>query len=547
MEKQRRKRQQGLGQIFLRLLLSTGLAWLALLAVTLSLTLNQALSSMSEKMEEDLEGIAATLAESQSVRDALEGGECPQSLRDYLDILVKNTLDLEIITIAGTDSIRIYHVVPERIGQTFVGGDQNRALAGEAYLSDAVGTMGLQRRAFCPVFDGAGQVIGFVMASTTMGRIQVMRREIVETYLKLAGVLALASLAIAGGLTLLLQRLLHGFSPEGLVQTYLTQSEALKNLDEGLIATDGQGNIQLVNRAAEGMLGQSADRLEGRQIESLISGELGESLLDAQQANIRTSRPNILCTAVVQEEDGRRTGATLILKDRSEVMRQAEQLSGTKHVISTLRSNTHEFMNKLQVISGLLQMGRTEEATEYIGAISAVQSQLVAPILQHIQNANTAALLLGKMDRMRELNIQLTLLANSDLPEHSVYLTTGELVTVVGNLVENAVEAVNAQNGDQPRSVVIQITEDDAGLLILVSDTGSGIAPGDLKRIYAPGFSTKAQEGRGMGMNLIREIVDRRGGSIEVDSEAGAGTTFTLIFNKKRGEQHRDTGDHSGG
>lgn len=547
MEKQRRKRQQGLGQIFLRLLLSTGLAWLALLAVTLSLTLNQALSSMSEKMEEDLEGIAATLAESQSVRDALEGGECPQSLRDYLDILVKNTLDLEIITIAGTDSIRIYHVVPERIGQTFVGGDQNRALAGEAYLSDAVGTMGLQRRAFCPVFDGAGQVIGFVMASTTMGRIQVMRREIVETYLKLAGVLALASLAIAGGLTLLLQRLLHGFSPEGLVQTYLTQSEALKNLDEGLIATDGQGNIQLVNRAAEGMLGQSADRLEGRQIESLISGELGESLLDAQQANIRTSRPNILCTAVVQEEDGRRTGATLILKDRSEVMRQAEQLSGTKHVISTLRSNTHEFMNKLQVISGLLQMGRTEEATEYIGAISAVQSQLVAPILQHIQNANTAALLLGKMDRMRELNIQLTLLANSDLPEHSVYLTTGELVTVVGNLVENAVEAVNAQNGDQPRSVVIQITEDDAGLLILVSDTGSGIAPGDLKRIYTPGFSTKAQEGRGMGMILIREIVDRRGGSIEVDSETGSGTTFTLIFNKKRGEQHRDTGDHSGG
>lgn len=534
MEKQRRK-QQGLGQIFLRLLICTGLAWLALLTVTLSLTLNQALSNMTEKMESDLTAIATTLAGSQSVRNALVQGECPESLARYLDSLLENTPDLEIITIAGTDSVRIYHVVADRIGQAFVGGDQDRVLAGEAYLSNGVGTMGLQRRAFCPVFGADEQVLGFVMASTTMNRIHVMRQEIIGSYLKLAGVLALVTLAIAGGVTLLLRRLLHGFSPEGLVRTYLTQSEALRSLDEGLVTTDGQGCIQLVNQAAEAMLGQSAERLEGTQIEALISSEGGGSLLDKSQANVQTSRPNILCTSVVQETEGRRAGATLILKDRSEAKRQAEQLNGTQHMISTLRSNTHEFMNKLQVISGLLQMGRIEEAKTYIGSISAVQSQLVAPVLQHIQNANTAALLLGKIDHMRELNIQLTLLANSDLPAHSAYLSTEELVTVVGNLVENAIEAVNAQDGNRPRSIVIQLTEDETGLLILVSDTGTGIAPEDMDRIYTPGFSTKAHEGRGMGMNLVREIVRRRGGSIDVDSEAGTGTTFTLIFNNKRG------------
>ena len=136
---------------------------------------------------------------------------------------------------------------------------------------------------------------------------------------------------------------------------------------------------------------------------------------------------------------------------------------------------------------------------------------------------------------MRELDIQPTLLANSSLPEHSAYLSTEELVTVVGNLLENAIEAVDAQNGDRPRSVVAQITEDGTGLLIIVSDTGTGIPPEDLERIYTPGFSTKAPEGRGVGMSLVGEIVARRGGSIEADSEAGAGTTFTLIFNRKRG------------
>lgn len=535
MEERRRKRQQGLGRIFLRLLAWTGLAWLALLGVTLSLTLNQALSSLTEKMESDLTAAAASLAGSRMVREALERGRCSEDMAEYLDALVANTPDLDIITIAGADSVRVYHVVPERIGQQFVGGDQGRALAGEAYLSEGVGTMGLQRRAFCPVFDGEGKVLGFVMASATMDRIQIMRREIVEAYCKLALALALATLAAAAALTLLLRRLLHGFGPEGLVRTYLTQNEALGDLDEGLIATDGQGVVKLVNRAAEAMLGQRAERLEGERLDGIIRDEKGGSLLEKRRENAQTSRPNILCTSIPQEKEGRRTGATLILKDRSEAMRRAEQLNGTRHVISALRANTHEFMNKLQVISGLLQMERLEEAKEYIGAISAVQAKLVAPVLQHIQNANTAALLLGKIDQMRELDIQPTLLANSSLPEHSAYLSTEELVTVVGNLLENAIEAVDAQNRDWPRSVVVQITEDERGLLVIVSDTGTGIPPEDLERIYTPGFSTKAEEGRGVGMGLIREIVARREGSIEVDSEAGTGTTFTLIFNKKRG------------
>ena len=190
MEERRRKRQQGLGRIFLRLLAWTGLAWLALLGVTLSLTLNQALSSLTEKMESDLTAAAASLAGSRMVREALERGRCSEDMAEYLDALVANTPDLDIITIAGADSVRVYHVVPERIGQQFVGGDQGRALAGEAYLSEGVGTMGLQRRAFCPVFDGEGKVLGFVMASATMDRIQIMRREIVEAYCKLALALA---------------------------------------------------------------------------------------------------------------------------------------------------------------------------------------------------------------------------------------------------------------------------------------------------------------------------------------------------------------------
>lgn len=535
MAAKRKKQDSGsLMSLFLQLLTWSTLVWMLLLSITLSITLNLSLTDLQGKIENNLSATAASLANSEMVRQALAEGECPPSLIEYLDTLVVSTEDLDIITIADADSIRLYHVVHSRIGQEFVGGDQVRALEGAVYLSDGVGTMGLQRRAFCPVLQENGQVCGFVMASATMGRINDLRSAIIRSYLRLALLMTLLALALAGLLTLLVQQLLHGYDPAYLVHTYFTQTELLNDLDEGVVSTDDQGRVQLVNRAAEHMLGQRAELLEGQRMDDLIRGEDGASLLSGKGENTPTSRPNILCSCMPLEKKGKRTGATLILKDKSEAMRQAEQLNGTRHIVSALRANTHEFMNKLQVISGLLQMGRQKDALDYIGNISAHQAKSIGPVLQHIRNANVAALLLGKLNNMRELDIELTLLANSDLPEHSQYLSTADLVTVVGNLTENAIEAVNAKSLGGPRSIVLQITEDETGLLIMVSDTGTGIAPEDVDHIYTPGFSTKAPEGRGIGMSLVRNIVQSRHGTIEMDSEPGSGTNFTLIFHQKR-------------
>lgn len=534
---QKRRKDRGLASMFVRLFSLSTLVWIVLLSVTLAVTLHFSLSSLQEKIESGLASTASSLADSDTVKRSLKNGTCPGSLADYLDDLIGKTEDLDIVTIADAHSKRLYHVVHERIGEQFVGGDESRVLAGESYVVDGVGTMGPQRRFFCPVKDENGSVLGFVMAGTTMDRIQALRNRITATYLKLAVFLMLATLVLAGSATFFIRYLLLGYSPEELVHTYLTQNEVLNNLDEGVVFVDAPGKIQLVNRAAEGMLEQRAELLEGVALDSLIQEESGESLLsedEQKKKNISTSRPNILSCCIPLNKDEKRTGTLLILSDRTEAMRTAEQLNGTRHIVSALRANSHEFMNKLQVIAGLLQMGRQEEALSYIGSVSALQARVIGPVLHHIRNSSVAALLLGKLNNMRELNISLTLLTNSDLPEHSRYLSTSDLVTVVGNLLENSIEAVNAQYRDGPRSIVLQITEDKDGLLILVTDTGTGIEPENLSRIYEPGFSTKTAQGRGVGMSLVNEIVGHREGSIEVDSEPMAGTTFTLIFSRKR-------------
>lgn len=506
-----------------------------LMSLTLALTLQSSLKSFQASLDNNLTTTVSTLAESPTVRQSVEKGLCDPELMDYLDDVAVYSTGLDYITIADADSRVIYHVDHAYIGWIYEGQDQDRALRGECYLSDTVSAVGLVHRAFGPVYDAQGQVIGFIMTGTTRDLLTQMRRDVYITYIRLFVILMLCVLAVTGVLVVFLKKHLRGVRSEDLLRIFLTQNDILNSLDEGLMAIDEYGRIRLVNQTAQRVLGMHEKLLLGKNVDEVIRTEQRDSLRNVTGQGLRSSRPNILINSIRLEGSSIWVRQALILIDKSELYRTAEQLGGTRHIISALRANNHEFLNKLQVISGFLQMGFIKEAQDFIGDISNAHKRGIGTVMQHIDNASVAALILGKMGNMRELGIDMTLLGNSRLPEHSRFLSSSELVTVVGNLLENALEAVDAGSGDG-RSIVLQITEDARSLVIMVSDSGTGIAPEDLPRIYIPGFSTKAKEGRGVGMALIREIVEERGGSIEVDTDPGSGTNFTLIFNKVRGD-----------
>ena len=247
--------------LFFQLFTWLTLVWVLLLSATISTTLFQSLSDLKENIDSALTATAASLAESNAVRLALTEGQCSQDLTGYLDSLVANTPDLDVISIADADSIRVYHINHHQIGERFVGGDQEAALRGESYLSDGVGTLGRQRRAFCPVVGADGTVLGFVMASATTDQIDSLHSSTTHSYLRLAARLGLATLLVAG---------LHGLSPDSLLHAYFTQSDVLDSLEEGVVAADRQGRVLMVNRAAERMLGQQAADLEGQPLDRLI-------------------------------------------------------------------------------------------------------------------------------------------------------------------------------------------------------------------------------------------------------------------------------------
>lgn len=523
--------------LFLRLMAWIMAFWFGLLVVTMVVTTYYARRTFENKVDEILQSTVASLGRNTTVLQSIRDGQCPPDFADYLTDVVRNTEDLDYITIADRNSVRIYHIDPSFIGLPFEGGDQDRALNGESYLSDA-GSVNFedQRRAFHPVLEEDGTVVGFVMASATHSRMNQLQEKIHSTYSRLFLVLMGLTLIFSMVPAVYLGRHLRGVRPEDLLRVYLTQNDILNAMEEGLVSYDNTGRVRLVNAAAARMLGLREDLLVGQQVDGLLLAEDGSSLRSRESTVLQTNRPNILVRSVGLPDSNLWARQVLILTDKSEIMRYSEELGGTRHMVSTLRANTHEFSNKLQVISGLLQMDFVDEAREYIGNLSAAHERTIGPVMKLIRNSGVAALILGKENNMRELGIELSLLPNSGLPERSRYLSTNELVTVVGNLLENAMEAVDRVPGGTDRAVAVQITEDDRGLLVMVSDTGEGIPQENLPHIFENGFSTKSGSGRGVGMNLIRQIVDRHGGSIEVDTEPGSGTTITIIFSRERGE-----------
>lgn len=213
-----------------------------------------------------------------------------------------------------------------------------------------------------------------------------------------------------------------------------------------------------------------------------------------------------------------------------------EDLSGVKYLVDSMRAANHDFNNKLHVILGLIQMGNTKEAIEYIGSCTAKNQRVMQSIIKSIEDPTVAALLIGKWQRAGELGISFTLDKGSRLSRGDILLPSGDLVTIIGNLLDNAMDSMN-ESDNEPKELSVGIFTKPHVMVITSYDTGGGISEENRKRIFEYGFSTKG-EGRGTGLHVTKELVKRYGGSIDVESEEGVGTGFTVTLTDERSKEN---------
>ncbi len=506
------------------------------LVLTLGIMLYVDISRQLSQIDRTIRNSAAYIAQLDTVEEMLEQGYPDPQVSQQLDSLSENMEDLDVIGIYNTGGLRFYYTDRKQSGETFVAGEEEPILAGsEPYITTGYGTHGTQRRAFHAVRDQQGVIIGFVTTAIFSSDIWAQSRRILGYGLVVLGVVLLLGVGLSRGIVSLLRGSLKGHHPMELLHLYLQQGDVLNAIEDGLVATDLEGRVLFSNQAANRLLGVSGPALQGRCLQQVFPQSACLQVARTGQPNHNRScvmgQGQVLASEVPIRGETGLDGVLNIFHDKTEMMKLSDQLSGARNMLDTLRFFNHEFMNRLHVILGYLQTGDIEKATALIVNSGLVSSQAIRETADCIRASQLCALVIGKMMHAAEQGIRLTVTPDSCCRPEDLLLSEQEYTTIVGNLLENAVEELSRAEGEVREIQLGLYCRADCNIIVC-EDTGRGIDPAVRDHIFEKGVSTKG-EGRGLGLVLVHQIVQKYGGNIDIVTEAGAGTCFTLTFTRQ--------------
>ena len=468
-------------------------------------------------------GIATTLADSPSTATAIESGRATEILQPVTEAVRKNT-DIAFITIMAPDRTRFTHTDPSQIGGKYIGTIEP-ALRGETFAEVYTGTLGPSIRAVAPVRNGTGRIVALVSAGILQQSLADRWRAQVPT---IAAVSA-AALAIAlVGVWAIRRRLLrqtHGLRPDELRVMYEHHDAILHSVSEGLIVLDRNG-VALANDDARRLLALPPGPVDRADLpEFLRTYNPGAR----DEVHVTQDRVLVVNRSPVEGKwtPDARNSEVVTIRDRTELQGALGELSSLKVLTDTLRAQAHEAANKLHTIVTMVEMGRADEAVKFATNELELSQQLVDRLSGAVGEPALVALLLGKTAQADERGIELTVTEETHLPSNTddLALSGQEMVTVLGNLIDNAMDACDREDP----WVEVTVSQDDGTLLIRVADSGPGMDAGTFEKAMQRGYSTKDDSDQhGLGLALVAQVVKRHNGTLSADVSYGSVVTVTV-------------------
>lgn len=445
--------------------------------------------------------------------------------------------DASFVVIGDNKINHLYHSVAEdKVGTPLIGGDNREVLQGKTVTTLRRGGLGVSLRSKSPVYDNEGQVAGIVSVGYLKSELDNLKfSEVFRSLLVFTSLLVILFI-YSWYFTRSIKKQMCSLEPREIGLLVRQQKAMLESIYEGVIAIDARREIIVVNKAAQLLLGlhQSSEYLTGQSIDQIIKpvpffehammleNDTHDELCHFNQLTVFASRVRINMENKLQ-------GWVITFRDRQEIESLTTRLSQVKGYLDNLRIMHHEQLNQTTVISGLLQSGRYNEAIEYIQLQSENAQTVLDFISGQFSSPMLCGLLLGKVSHAREKGVELIFDPTSQLLHPFKALSESELISVIGNLLDNAIEAT--RKSPYPRHPVeVLIEGTDQELMIEVTDYGVGISPALVTRIFERGVSSKASEDHGIGLYLVHSFVTQAGGYIEVTANPQGGTTFSVFI-----------------
>nr|WP_306798561.1 sensor histidine kinase [Oceanobacillus saliphilus] len=480
--------------------------------------------------------VATAVSFMPTIREAFDE-QNPSEIIQPIAEEIRGFLDAEFIVIGNAESIRYSHPNENQIGERMVGDDNDPALIdGEYYISSAEGTLGPSLRGKAPIIGEDGSIIGIVSVGFLREDIEsIIWQQIQRISFIALGVLLIGTL---GGIILArnIRKDTFGLEPHEIASLYRNRDAILTSVKEGIIAIDQTGNINMINESARKILHLHTNNKAFSKIEDVIPNTKMYDVLRSgvpvkDDEMIINNRSIIVNRTPIKNKDDEVIGVVSSFRDKTEMNEMLATLSEMRSYSEDLRAQTHEYTNKLYVLSGLLQLEYYEEAIDLIQQESEINIKQNKLLIEQIQDKTVQSILLGKISKCSEKKIDFIIDTNSYLHELPDHINALKLIAILGNLIDNAIEAIEYC---EEREIRFFATDIGNEIVFEIADSGNGVKEEDIENIFEQGYSTKDKGDRGYGLNIVKEAVEDLSGGIVFDHIPDGGTVFTVFFPKAK-------------
>ncbi|MFJ5770273.1 ATP-binding protein [Psychrobacillus sp. NPDC093180] len=470
------------------------------------------------------------------LRDAIEQKDIETHFRPIAE-QVKDQVHAANIIIENREGIIYSHTNPSLVGQKSLDNTSYQTLvfggSNNFELQREEGAVLIGKVPIMADYGEYTQVIGTVS-------VEFLERDIYESIYQRVKIIIIASLivlllGITGGifLTKSIRKDTLGLEPHEIAALYRERSAILLSVKEGIIAIDENGFLTLINHSAKSMLNLNEKDFIGQHIQHVLQDINIEDALQtgktAHNVEVLINDKMFIFNIIPIIESGNVTGVVSSFRDKTELKKLMNTITEVRDYSDGLRAQTHEYTNKLYLLSGLLQLERYQDAFELIQKESITHQQQNDILFNQIHDANVQAILLGKLGKASEKKIRLEIDAESYVDPLPSHIEVTDIITIIGNLLDNAFDAVAEQNEKKVTFSIMGLGND---IIIEVMDSGKGISDDLLASLFTLGYSSKG-ENRGYGLFNVNRIVESLGGTIEVSNEPNGGSIFTVYLPKK--------------
>jgi len=457
---------------------------------------------------------------------------------------IRKKVGAEFIVVGNKNEIRYSHPNSILIGKRMVGGDNEKVFKGKEIISESTGTLGPSLRGKSPIINNQGDVIGVVSVGYLIKDIEEEANKFHKKLLVNSLIILVIGISAAFLISFNIKKSIFGLEPKEIGRMYQEKHAILESIHEGIIAIDENCEITVVNENAHKVLSIPNNiKLRGLKIEDILHNshlkkvvETGEAIYDLEF--LINEKMVIINCVPISGVDGNIVGAVTSFREKSELNKVLNELSQIKAYSEGLRAQSHEYSNKLHTILGLIQLESYQEAIELISKESNITQNIIQFIMEEISDPVIAGLLLGKISLANELKVDFMIDHNSSFADVPKEVNREDLITIIGNLLNNAFDAVLESNKPE-KNVSLFLTDIGQDLIIEIDDNGNGIPEELVDDIFLYGVTTKKKyKNSGIGLHLVQRLLHKLNGQITFHSNENGGTTFIVAIPKQQKENN---------